>query len=394
MRKITKAVGLVALLVGARYAPLGWPAQPVSSAAPPQVITGSVEKPAAAPAARNSLDDSVRTILAQANSEAGSGQNGQKAPTPARGRSNRDDNYADGIYTGGTGLLEEIEPEPPKSHALAAANPDDYLVICEAGCRSANDRIVYRVSKIAAATTAIVQRRLELSSATPQASEDTTEGVVCVAGCYDDDPKPSKRHAQSSDSARVQTAATHKPASEPDAPKAAVKLAEMHVLEAKPLQTASIPEPEKVEAKSQQNSAPAQPATVPDKAAAAAPVADPALPAEVAVIETAQVHLISAETEAHLARKRTHLASAPSAASVPVAQSGKFAGRLPAPAADGSAVVSGWRTRGSSIVALPREDQKKRSIVALNPKPIMTAGTFETSIWVESGWEGSVANTQ
>jgi len=105
----------------------------------------------------------------------------------------RDDSGSEEIYIGGTGLLhEDVSKRPP--HPIAAANPDSFVVICEAGCRPDSDRIVYKVSKTSASAAAIAKRRLEVTSAeTLVASADNA--AVCIAGCYDDEPA-RKRQAR------------------------------------------------------------------------------------------------------------------------------------------------------------------------------------------------------
>jgi hypothetical protein len=77
-----------------------------------------------------------------------------------------------------------------KEHPLAVANPDSYLVICVGGCRPASDKIVYRVSKTAAAAAVIAARRMETTAAQVTAgaeinpSEADENTVACIAGCY------------------------------------------------------------------------------------------------------------------------------------------------------------------------------------------------------------------
>jgi hypothetical protein len=77
-----------------------------------------------------------------------------------------------------------------KEHPLAVANPDSYLVICLGGCRPASDKIVYRVSKTAAAAAVIAARRMETTAAQVTAgaeivpSEADQNAVACIAGCY------------------------------------------------------------------------------------------------------------------------------------------------------------------------------------------------------------------
>ena len=74
-----------------------------------------------------------------------------------------------------------------------------FIIVCEAGCRPSSDKIVYEVSKIAAASAEIAKRRLETTSApATDGSENVAtaeNSVVCVAGCYDD-PKSDRNSAK------------------------------------------------------------------------------------------------------------------------------------------------------------------------------------------------------
>lgn len=218
----TKFAGLVVLMLAARYAPVEGAGSAIWSLvigpqAPSAVVTGSVEDDATGgsaaagvPALPRTGDISerasarIRMILAEQRAggpeagggggprrEAGEGGERGSAPPPKRARSVQDEGDGE-IFMGGTGLLDSAETTD-KEHALAAANPNDYLVICEAGCRPQSDKIVYKVSKAAAASLAIAQRRLELSAASPQQVASADSAVVCVAGCYDDAPVASKR---------------------------------------------------------------------------------------------------------------------------------------------------------------------------------------------------------
>lgn len=395
MRQITKYVGLIALVAGARYVPLertadvvAWLVKPPAPAGK-TVVTGSVDKDkdsaGAAPVAqaagprRRNVEDDVRTILAQAKSEqqrSGGGTNQNSDGTRARGK--RDD--SDGIYTGGTGLLDDVEVVD-KENPLAAANPDDYLVICEAGCRPANDRIVYRVSKIAAASAVIAQRRLEVTAAEPKDDNAEAAGVVCVAGCYDEEPVAKKKHAEQPEKSSIKLAEV-----EERAPPSKLAAASTALKDESPKPVAQTPE-------ASTEIAQAIPATVgPDGLAnksSESPVAvaltgEPKKEAPDVPLSAAQpvegeglasAHLISAETQAHMQAKRAKLAMAPpSMPAVRVA--------APTPLAPNR----GWRTRVTSILALPRSDAPKRSVVAIAP--------FATSVSVENGWEWNLVNTQ
>lgn len=376
MGKAAKYAGLVALLIGARYAPLDrmvtgllWSSNPPAN----PVVTGSVEQPSATPHASAStrkpdkIEAKVQSILAGAAESPRSNSRGGNNDGPrSRVRTDEIITDSDGIYTGGTGLIEEaVEDNNKVSKALVAANPDDYLVICEAGCRPSNDRIVYRVSKIAAAATAIAQRRLEVTSVQPkQADEGESTGVVCVAGCYDEEPAPRKQHTdrKQNDSiklAQVEETASPKIAQPADAKPSPAGLSAQPV-HAEVRHAAIAPDD-----KSAAETAAAGPAQFASQAQAFA--------SNASAQDLSAAHLISAETAAHLAAKNSRQAQAavPASAPRPVI----------------SAVSqSRWRTKVTSIVALHKDAQPQRSIVALAP--------FETSIAVENGWEGTLVNTQ
>ena len=194
-------MAIVALMVAARYVPLGavlrWLVAP---AAAPAIVTGSLQDEAqsgrsAARQPRDAASD-VRAILAQAD-ERKSNTNSRNERGPAR--VNRDEVADEEIYIGGTGLLDEFGKKDT-DHPLAAQHPDDYLVICEAGCRPSSDRIVFQVSKVSAAAAAKAQqRKLEVTSANEQlnaeAPANSNNEIVCIAGCYDDEPVKRRRHA-------------------------------------------------------------------------------------------------------------------------------------------------------------------------------------------------------
>lgn len=209
--------GLVLLMLAARFTPVDGAGSALLSLvwgpkAPSAVETGSVpddavggSAAAGVPALPRTGDISERTsarirmILAEQRAgggeaggggprrEAGDGGDRGSAAPPNRPRQREDEGDGE-IFMGGTGLIDEGQ-SPDKEHELAAAHPNEYLVICEAGCRPQSDKIVYKVSKTAAAALAIAQRRLETTAASLQQVASAEETVVCVAGCYDEKPE-------------------------------------------------------------------------------------------------------------------------------------------------------------------------------------------------------------
>ena len=94
-------------------------------------------------------------------------------------------------------LKEESAPIAGPEHPLAMAHPDDFVIICEAGCRDKDspDHIVYMVSKTAAATGLSSTRKMEPtagelpsnSDAKPKTGDIVGDQnvILCVAGCYE-----------------------------------------------------------------------------------------------------------------------------------------------------------------------------------------------------------------
>lgn len=87
-----------------------------------------------------------------------------------------------------------------KQHPAAAAHPESYVVVCEAGCREATGQIVYMVSKVAAAegqkavleTTSSETQGQAIGSATAPKVTGDPNSLPCMAGCYDR-PEPRVR---------------------------------------------------------------------------------------------------------------------------------------------------------------------------------------------------------
>lgn len=195
------------LEVAPSAAQLGSPAR---RAQPNMVETGSLADAPASDRSTARLNQRVQTILAEADGNAAPPPNGrfdEKVRIKANGFAPSAPKAGPDLPTwmdpsldpyqkdADRKLKQEREEEgPTKVPPVVAANPDDYVVICAAGCRPSSDRIVYKVSKIAAPTAEIARSRLVTSSAEasdgsgePATAENT---VVCVAGCYDDDPSP------------------------------------------------------------------------------------------------------------------------------------------------------------------------------------------------------------
>lgn len=398
MRGILQFVAIVAIMVAARYAPLGdavrWLMRPAPA---PAIVTGSIQDQPAedvSPVVRRTRDAAadVRAILAEASSEKPSNNN---APAPQRrtGSRGREDEVDDDgeLYIGGTGLLEE-STAAVKDHPLASQNPDDYLVICEAGCRPSSDRIVYKVSKIAAVNAAKAQRKLEVTSAAESANASSENNeIVCIAGCYDDEPVKQRRAESAPVDVPVQTALAEVPstggttggttehegsarahnlvvevtaaATEParlvpatvshQAAQAFSTVPEVAVETAKPAPAPmSTPEPSSTATNS--------PAAI---ATAAAVASAAAVLESASVREIAAVHAISAEGAARREAKRA-AAAAPQM-------------RQPE-----------WETKVTSLVVLPKPAKAVRPVVALS-----TIAPFTTSVSIESGWDFTLSNT-
>jgi hypothetical protein len=79
-------------------------------------------------------------------------------------------------------LKEENAAKNPEKHPLAAAHSDMAVVVCEAGCGTPKDEIVY----IAAVVPAVVpDKEFEPSSSESGAAKPaTSEEAPCIAGCY------------------------------------------------------------------------------------------------------------------------------------------------------------------------------------------------------------------
>jgi hypothetical protein len=87
-------------------------------------------------------------------------------------------------------LKEEKALRTVKPHPLAEAHPDKAVVVCEAGCRTPKDEVVY----IAAIVPAVEPPRTYESTSSQPATVD--EGnLPCIAGCYEkpERNKPSPR---------------------------------------------------------------------------------------------------------------------------------------------------------------------------------------------------------
>ena len=374
MRGISKFVAIVLVMVAARYVPFGdamrWLVKPSSQ---PAIVTGSLQDQeqtgdAARQQVRRPRDAAadVRAILAQASSEKASGNNApQRRPGGSRGREDETDDDGE-IYIGGTGLLDETAVTE-KEHPLATKHPNDYLVICEAGCRPSTDRIVYKISKLSAVNAAKAQRKMEVTSAAEGVESNENNEIVCLAGCYDDEPVKQRRAERTQEPAPIRTAQAGTPqrdeamVQDRPAPHSADVLKDVakdvaHGAPAAPAMppaaTASSTADPVVAAEPAASAAIAAPAppAAPEVsrasvAAAASPLLTPASapqPIAVAVAasvrEIAAVHAISAEAAARRESKRA-------TAAAPVPQ-------------------PGWETKVTSLVMLPKPEKAVRSVVA------------------------------
>ncbi|MEZ5900205.1 MAG: hypothetical protein R3D51_12025 [Hyphomicrobiaceae bacterium] len=201
MRRFRKYAGLFLLMAVGRYAPLQQLEGFFVSATPAsRIVTGSLNatKSVVAVPGNDAGDARARSqidiILADAQSNPGSqyGHPGRGRGNPARIRSGRDSGWPDEMFVGGTGLLDG-SPSLQSQHALAETNPDSFVVICEAGCRSGHDEIVYTISKASAQAAEIAKHRMEVTAASTEVA-NSDDAVVCIAGCYDDDTA-ARRHA-------------------------------------------------------------------------------------------------------------------------------------------------------------------------------------------------------
>ncbi len=226
MRVLGRHLLLILLMIAARYAPFELVGEilPGRKVHGPLVVTGSVAAPQSVP--QRQIDDKMRELArSQIDVILGGTQEipeGKATPHPeqqfrARGVSRR--NRAGGIdeiIIGGTGLLVD-DAAPRSPHPLAAANPESYVVVCEAGCRPGSDQIVYKISKTSAPAAAIAKRQLEVTAAADEIAS-AGDAAVCVAGCYREEP--ARRHHARLNGAPSQTASAVALAAAP-APKTA-----------------------------------------------------------------------------------------------------------------------------------------------------------------------------
>ncbi len=196
MRVLGRHLLLILLMIAARYAPLERAGEilPGRKVHAPLVVTGSVAVPQSVP--QREADDKTRELARiQIDVILGGTQEipeGKAASHPeqqfrARGVSRRDRAGGDDeIIMGGTGLLVD-DAAARSPHPLAAANPESFVVVCEAGCRPGSDQIVYKISKTSAPAAAIAKRRLEVTAAVAEIAS-AGDAAVCVAGCYREEP--------------------------------------------------------------------------------------------------------------------------------------------------------------------------------------------------------------
>ncbi|MGL4397715.1 MAG: hypothetical protein ACRCS9_14335 [Hyphomicrobium sp.] len=158
-----------------------------------------------------------------------------EAPAAGRGptRSNAGPRMAPGepgapMNSGGAGdagepdaielfIEEESQSRAVTEHPLVVANPDSFVVVCLAACRPSSDKVVFRVSKAAAAAVAAANVASAKGRFEPTANADAAHAAnhgtersqksatvaiggnaivatdaVCIAGCYRDDPAPRR----------------------------------------------------------------------------------------------------------------------------------------------------------------------------------------------------------
>jgi hypothetical protein len=385
-------------MAAARYAPLGEASLFSSPTVPsaPAIVTGSLQageaKAAAIPGApvRQPQDTAqdVRAILAQASSDRPSQGTPAQQQRGAAKRTREESEDPGEIYTGGTGLLDEVDTAA-KEHPLAAKFPGDYLVVCEAGCRPSSDLIVYKVSKIAAANAAKAQRKLEVTSGAEGAAAESNE-IVCIAGCYDDEPV--KRQA--------------------DIGKPASAIAQNEAPE--PLKVAAA-QPRADDGKEQEHRAPASanaaaaetvstPAVVAQAVKAEAPIAaittasiTTAVSPAAQVVSVSAVPAVAADVSMPVAPKAEPIASGTRVSTMPVneiaalhAISAETAARFQSKRATAAAKAEqpSWEAKVTSLVVLKKPAQSNRSVVALR-----TMKPFETTLSVEHGWDFTLLNT-
>ncbi len=397
MRGILKFAAIVAVMVAARYVPAGEAIRGLVDPAKPAIVTGSIQDQQKGDTPRDPVRRTrdaaadVRAILAQDSSEKASNNNAPPQRRPARNRGREDETDDDGeIYIGGTGLLDE-DHTAAKEHPLAAKHPEDYLVICEAGCRPSSDRIVYKISKTSAVNAEKAQRKLQVTSGAEGTESNENSEIVCLAGCYDDEPVKQRR-AERMQQPAVHTAEAETPA--PDEPKVETKAEVEKQLAAdapKAVAQASPPAPETPPAAaaltaeapasavsstasmaigtstgSTTSAAVAEAVVTTIASPSPVPVSAALQPAVIAeatsVRDLAAIHAISAEAAARREAKRA--ASAAPSHQKP------------------------WQTKVTSLVMLPKPAKASRSVVALS-----TVAPFETSVAVEHGWDFTLSNT-
>jgi hypothetical protein len=77
------------------------------------------------------------------------------------------------FYAKRAGILLKSDDPQPAPHPLAAALPENVVVVCEAGCASGGAEVVYAA-----------RREAGRAPPTPNAGEAPALTARCVAGCY------------------------------------------------------------------------------------------------------------------------------------------------------------------------------------------------------------------
>jgi hypothetical protein len=77
------------------------------------------------------------------------------------------------------GILKNEQGKPVAPHPLAAANPDKFVVVCEAGCRSRKPQIVFSQPK----SSIVSISEMKPTSGGGDAAKSDDNAIVCLAGC-------------------------------------------------------------------------------------------------------------------------------------------------------------------------------------------------------------------
>ena len=112
-----------------------------------------------------------------------------EANEPAEGRSGQagDPNFKRWQVEADQRLKEENTIETGPQHPLAVAYPGKAVVVCEAGCRTDKDEVVY----VAAIVPAVLpEQKFDPSSSAGTRAKLDEGAAPCIAGCYDRPERP------------------------------------------------------------------------------------------------------------------------------------------------------------------------------------------------------------